>query len=303
MLPEVVAPLVLAATRPAAAWRCRCGAATSRRQRSSPTISGSGGRPVHREEVATPLQVLLVEAATGEVDVAVVAVDGRAQRDHRPQRRRPTAAICSPLKPPHEMPIIPTRTARPRLRRPTRRSLRDRRPVRAARTRPRTNPSESPMPAMSTRAQANPWAANHRCIASSPSRVPSRRRYGMYSRTTGAGLVRALGRKSRAASRRPSRRGIHAVSTSSTRSLSSTWSVTGPVSVTTDRRGVHLNGSTMLRSRSSSWAGRALYAATGVRPANAASRSIGEASSPGATSSANEEPRPPGTICSARPRR
>ncbi len=47
-------------------------------------------------------------AAVLVVDVVIVAVDGGGDRDHRLQRRRPRAATCRQLKPPQEMPIMPT---------------------------------------------------------------------------------------------------------------------------------------------------------------------------------------------------
>ena len=119
------------------------------------------------------------------------------------------AAIWSPLKPPHEMPIIPTLplhqgcfAIHAMTRVPSLISVSEYSSV--------MWPSLSPVPVMSVRMTAYPALANlGRLWSSRAAAVASRLRYGRYSRIAGTGCVSALlGIQMRAARARPSLSGM-----------------------------------------------------------------------------------------------
>ena len=118
------------------------------------------------------------------------------------------AASWRLLKPPHEMPVMPTA--------PEHHGCAAIQAMTSSRSScscgwysSSSTPSDSPLPRRSTRTQAYPRAAQYGWMSTSRVTMPSLSRYGTASRMPGTGSASAsAGSHTRAASRVPSRSGI-----------------------------------------------------------------------------------------------
>ena len=124
------------------------------------------------------------------------------------------AATCSALKPPQEIPVMPTLPLHQGCAASCA-MISQASSCSSGRYSSARSPSESPEPRRSIRAQAMPWPASQGWISTSRATVPSRRRYGTISTTTGT-LASPRGRHSVTAMRVPSASVIHSGSTVST---------------------------------------------------------------------------------------
>ena len=120
------------------------------------------------------------------------------------------AASCSALKPPHEMPNMPTA--------PVDQGCAASQAITASPSRSScslysssNSPSDDPVPRMSTRTDAYPCAAYQGCRSESRGAVQSSSRYGRYSSRTGTGAASdtSAGAQMRVCRRTPSGIGIH----------------------------------------------------------------------------------------------
>ena len=149
LAPVGVAPLMVQPMRDPRGMRLIRSRQASRQL--SPTSAGSGGKAARRNGRAPP-HIVGEQAAAHVVDIVRIAVVGRADGDDRPQWRGPARRDLQALKPPQEIPIIPT----------VRRTRAGRHPVdrldasscSCFKYSSRSRPSDSPVPRKSTRRQA-----------------------------------------------------------------------------------------------------------------------------------------------------